>query len=103
MSSVILNKHRDVLRKLSHCHHVVRLEAFGSVVWDDFNEVESDIDLLVEIDADASPSYADDFFGFKESIESLLQRPVDLISLSSIFNPYFLDGIAKDREVIVGG
>ena len=80
--------------------HVRKLEAFGSVVRDDFDPEHSDIDLLVEIDQQTSSSYFDNYFGLRESLESLFNLPVDLISTQSLSNPYFIQKIADERRLL---
>ena len=53
----LLKKNEKVLHALCEKFHVRKLEAFGSVVRDDFDPEHSDIDLLVEIDQQTNSSY----------------------------------------------
>ncbi len=55
---------------------VRRLALFGSAARDEL-EMGSDVDVLVEFDG--PPSYAG-FFALKDYLESLFDRPVDLVS-----------------------
>ena len=60
----------DTLAALCHQHHVRRLEAFGSVLRDDFSE-ESDVDLLVEFEAAAEIGFLA-LGALKRELETLL-------------------------------
>lgn len=51
LQSEIQNR-RDEFLSLCQVHQVQSLHAFGSSVTDRFNEMSSDIDLLVEIDVE---------------------------------------------------
>ena len=75
---------------------------FGSAVRDDnsFDTSNSDIDFLVEFDAEGLANYADNFFGLMEALERLFNRSVDLVVGSSVKNPYFLESIQGDREFL---
>ena len=79
--------------------HVRRLEIFGSAArGDDFDPVRSDFDFLVEFEPGYRDTAFDDYFGLKEGLEALLDRPVDLVVEKAIRNPYFQAGIERARE-----
>ena len=40
----------------------------------------------------------DAFFGLKESLETLLKRPVDLVDPSALQNPYFAQSVVSSRR-----
>jgi uncharacterized protein len=77
-----------------------RLDVFGSAVRADFDPATSDLDFLVEFDELPPAQYADAYFGLKESLEALFGRPVDLITESSLDNPYFRDRIESERRSV---
>lgn len=79
---------------------VRRLELFGSAAGPDFDPATSDVDLLVEIEPPPGMGYADAYFGLKEELERLLARPVDLVSLASLRNPYFIREIEASRRLL---
>lgn len=83
-----LDPHLPAIRSLCHDYGVISLKAFGSVLRTDFRQ-DSDIDLLVDFDESTSLNAFQRYFGFKEALEQLLGRPVDLITLKSLSNPYF--------------
>lgn len=98
MSSLI-DQHLPSIQRLCRAHHVKTLHAFGSVLRSDFNP-ESDIDLLVVFDRSHAPSAFIQFFEFKEQLESILGRNVDLISYNSIQNPFFKLEIEATKQPV---
>jgi uncharacterized protein len=99
MLSLIQTK-RTQLAELCRRHHVRRLDVFGSAVRKDFDPASSDLDLLVEFEPLAPAQYAEAYFSFKEAVEALFGHPVDLITSSSVVNPYFLESLAASRELL---
>jgi uncharacterized protein len=79
-----------------------RLDLFGSATGPDFNAETSDIYVLVEFDVgpeyDPSFDYVGSYFGLKEGLEGLFGRPVDVVSVTSIRNPYFRDEVMRTKE-----
>jgi len=66
---------------------VKRLELFGSASRSDFDLKDSDLDFLVEFAVSYSLGAFDRYFGLKEDLERLFQRPVDLVEIKAIKNP----------------
>lgn len=79
---------------------VRRLELFGSAVRDDFDPVASDLDFLVEFDADSTVPALEQYFGLKEELEALFGRPVDLVMPRAVSNPYVRAEIERDRRLL---
>lgn len=75
-------QHRDELRDLCRRFHVRRLEVFGSAARGDFDPAKSDIDFLVEFAVDETDFRH--FLDFKEALEALLDRRVDLVDRKAI-------------------
>lgn len=69
-------------------HGVRRLRVFGSVLTDDFDRTNSDVDFLVDF-LPGRGSYLDDYFELKEDLERILGRDVDLVDAGAVKNPYF--------------
>lgn len=67
---------------------VRRLRVFGSSVTDRFDPATSDLDVLVEFEPDRVDRFSD-YFELHEALEELAGRPVDLVTLDSMRNPYF--------------
>ncbi|MHA4736531.1 nucleotidyltransferase family protein [Dyadobacter sp. MSC1_007] len=94
-----LEKYRAAIVKLCKTHKVKSLYAFGSVLSDNFN-AESDIDLIVDFANMEVEDYADNYFDFKFSLQDIFERPVDLLEVPAINNPYFRQHINQCRLLV---
>ncbi len=79
---------------------VRRLEVFGSAAGDAFDPEQSDVDLLVEFEDVPPLEYAESYFGLLEGLEDLLGRPVDLVTMDAIVNPYFRKSVDSSRRLL---
>jgi hypothetical protein len=95
----LIDAHIDRIRQLCSRHKVKKLFAFGSVLNDSFN-ADSDVDLVVDFSNVELLDYADNYFDFKEGLESLLNRPVDLLEDKAIRNPYLRKQIDLEKRLI---
>lgn len=93
----IIEKHRAKLAALCRRFRVQRLDLFGSAARGDFDPARSDFDFLVEFEPDAPGPALDRYFGFKEALEALLGRPVDLVGKRDMRNPYLRRSIERDQ------
>lgn len=75
-----------------------RLDLFGSALDESFSPDSSDVDFLVEFDVRPGFDYLGTYFGLKEGLEQILGRPVDVVTSSSIRNPYFRERVMQTRE-----
>lgn len=86
MKLIELNLQRiiDLCKK----HKVKSLAVFGSILTDRFNE-NSDVDLLVDFEPidHATFDYVSNYFDFRDALEHLFNRTVDLIEYGSNLNP----------------
>ena len=94
-----LDKYTDEINALCTQHKVKSLYVFGSVLTDQFSE-KSDIDLIVDIDADDPYDYADRYFDLKFALEDLLKKPFDLLENRAIKNPYFLKNLESSKSLL---
>lgn len=76
---------------------VRRLALFGSIVRDEA-DADSDVDLLVEFDADAKSF--DAFLALCDLLETLLQRPVELVTTEAL-SPYVGPHILAEAEDVL--
>ncbi len=90
------------LSNLCTVYGVKCLELFGSASRDDFDLEESDLDFLVEFADIHTMGAFDRYFGLKENLEQLFQRPVDLVEVKAIKNPYFRQAIEQDKVLLYG-
>jgi len=84
-------------------HKVKSLYAFGSSTNSNFNFEESDIDLLVEIDAKDPIERGEKLMSFWDMMESFFNRKVDLLTESSIRNPFLRKSIDSTKVLIYDG
>ncbi|CAG5068063.1 hypothetical protein DYBT9623_00791 [Dyadobacter sp. CECT 9623] len=96
-----LEKYKAAIINLCKRHKVKSLYAFGSVLTDKFDG-ESDIDLIVDFTNMEVEEYADNYFDFKFSLQDIFKRPVDLLEEKAIKNPYFLQNLNQQRQLVYG-
>jgi predicted nucleotidyltransferase len=101
MLKELIDKDRAAFGALLAANQVSRLYAFGSSVHGPFGP-DSDVDVLVELDA------ADEVAGrmlinIWNGLEDLFQRPVDLLTESSLRNPYLRAEIERTKKLIYDG
>lgn len=78
---------------------VSELYLFGSLARGEAHQ-GSDVDLLVEFERDGVSGAFDQFMGFKERMESILERPVDIITAKRFRNPYFQQAVEAEKQLI---
>lgn len=95
----------DRINFLNLCkiHNVKCLYAFGSSTNDKFDKEKSDIDLLVEIDDPDPIERGDKLLSLWDTFETFFQRKVDLLTESSIRNPYLRKSIDSTKVLIYDG
>lgn len=91
---------QDRLEILCRRFGAKRLELFGSALDGRFDSEGSDLDFLVEFDPLFGGSRADRYFGLLEALESLFSRPVDLVEIEAIRNPFFRESIERSRTFL---
>jgi uncharacterized protein len=79
---------------------VRKLELFGSAAAGAYDPASSDLDFVVEFGELRQGEWADAYFGLMEGLAELFGRPVDLVMLSAVRNPYMLRSIAATKSVL---
>jgi predicted nucleotidyltransferase len=97
----IVEKNINKLIDLCKLHKVKELYIFGSVLTDRFSD-NSDIDLLVQFENVDILQYFDNYMEFKENLENLLGRPVDLLENQAIRNPVFRRVVDRNKKLVYG-
>ena len=90
-------------RTLCQKHKVKYLYAFGSATTDSFDYNKSDIDLLVEIDDTDPIERGEQLISLWDTFELFFHRKVDLLTDSSIRNPYLRKNIDSTKILIYDG
>lgn len=98
----LIENNRATIAGICRVHGVRSLQAFGSILRDDFDPARSDVDVLVEFEASAADSFSN-FLDFKEALEALFQRPVDLVEPRAIRNRRLRYYIDQSKSAIYAG
>jgi len=97
MQTLILSV-RPQIDALCRRFYVRRLDVFGSAARHDFDPERSDVDFLVEFEPGNPLAGLEAYFGFKQALEDLLERKVDLVAAGRVRNPYLRTSIEQSRE-----
>ena len=73
-----------------------KLDVFGSAVGADFDPDRSDVDVLVDVDPEHLTLA--NYFALRDGLERILGRPVDVVDLAALKNPYFAAQVMATRE-----
>jgi len=87
----------DAVAELCRIFGVRRLSIFGSATTPGFDVARSDVDFIVEFDDDVRSAF-EAYFGFKDALERLVGRPVDLVMPKALENPYFAESVERSRR-----
>ena len=98
-----ISKRLDVFKTVCSNHGVKYLYAFGSSISDRFDSKTSDIDLLVEIDDSDPIERGEKLISLWDTFEDFFHRKVDLLTDSSIRNPFLRKSIDSTKILIYDG
>jgi uncharacterized protein len=97
----VIEQKRTRIAELCRRYNVCKLEVFGSAARrSDFSPGQSDIDFAVEFGKSRSLPPLEEFLLFRSELSEALGRAVDLVELSAVKNPYILQSIARDKELV---
>ncbi len=97
----IIDNNIENLKKLCALYNVEKMYLFGSALNSHFND-KSDVDLLVKFKPIELSLYFDNYINFKEKLESLFGREVDLLEEQTLRNPILIKSINQSKELIYG-
>jgi predicted nucleotidyltransferase len=96
---ILKNKKNDVVN-LCRSLQVKRMYAFGSAVSGHFHK-DSDLDFLISFDENLSVAeYTQNFFSLHDQLRKLLNRDIDIVTESSLSNPYFIASINESKVLL---
>lgn len=81
-------------------YQVRRLTAFGSILRADFDPQRSDADFLVEFEPVPVALRMKNYLALREALASLFSRPVDLVEDGAIRNPYILQNLSRQQQLL---
>ncbi len=87
------------LEKICKKYNVKELYLFGSAVSGDLSD-DSDLDFIVEFDRQDYEEAFDQFMDFKQELEQLLDRKVDLYHQKKFRNPVFQQEVDRTKELL---
>jgi len=87
------------LHELCKKFNVKELYLFGSAVTDNFSE-QSDLDFMVKFNRQDFEGAFDQFIDFKQELERMYGRPVDLYNLKKFRNSIFQKEIERTRKLL---
>lgn len=79
---------------------VQRLYAFGSSTTAASLTEIGDVDFVVRFQPMPPVQYAHNYFDLAEKLESLFQKPVDLVEEGSLDNPYFKEAVDESKVAV---
>jgi uncharacterized protein len=97
----LIDKHTSEIQRLCARHKVYRLYAFGSALTSQFSG-NSDIDFIVDLQPLEIHDYADNYFNLKFALEDTFKRQIDLLEEKAIKNPYLIQAIKNNCQLIYG-
>ncbi len=92
------SQHKETISRLCKNYGIARFEIFGSALGEDFG-AESDIDCLIDFTEDGG-NYFERYFDFKDELEKLFGRKIDLVVEKAIRNPYFKQNVNETKQLI---
>lgn len=92
---------QEMIERLCKENKVRSLFAFGSAVRNELKP-ESDIDLLVDIDANDPFEYTDNYFNLLEQLQKLFGKPVDLLETRGLKNRFLKAEIERTKVPLYG-
>jgi predicted nucleotidyltransferase len=98
----VISERRSEISELCKKYDVLKLEVFGSAArGGDFDVARSDADFLVAFKMkERNGSALEQYFGLRNSLAEIVGRPVDLIETNAIRNPYRLQLINRERQLV---
>jgi len=101
MNSVVKERLSDIIR-LCENHGVKSLYVFGSANTNKFDR-NSDIDFLIAFkDSLSIEEYTDSYFSLQYKLRELLKRKIDLVTQNSLSNPFFIQSIDQNKQLLYG-
>jgi predicted nucleotidyltransferase len=97
----LIDKNIEAITGLCEKHKVKELYLFGSVLTERFTD-SSDVDVLIQFGEVDLMEYFDNYMDFKDELEKLLNRPVDIVENQAIRNPIFRRIVDRDKKLIYG-
>ncbi len=94
----LIDNNKDAIKQLCKAHFVKALFLFGSATTDNFIPGTSDLDFVVEFKDDVDPvDFADNFFSLLDSLKTLFNSEVDLLSYRALKNQVIINEVERSK------
>ncbi len=101
MKRSITNK-INLLKPIFQLHKVEKAYLFGSVTTANFT-AQSDIDLLITFQENIDPLEKGElWWSLYDTLRLHFNREIDLVTESSLKNPYFIEEVNNTKQLIYG-
>ncbi len=101
MNKIVEEKLNDII-KLCENQGVKSLYIFGSANTNKFDK-NSDIDFLIAFKENLSiEEYTENYFALQYELRKILKREIDLITQNSLSNPFFIQSIDQNKQLLYG-
>ena len=98
----IISTNINRIKPLFKTHKIEKAYIFGSAVTGNFNE-KSDLDFLIKFQPGLKPLEKGElWWNLHDSLRDFFNREIDIITESSLKNPYFIKEIDETKELIYG-
>ncbi len=92
----------EKIRQLLAANRIEEAYIFGSAANGNFTE-KSDVDFLVRFSADLTPLEKGElWWNLHDELRNFLKREIDIVTMNSLKNPYFIKEI-NDTKVLIYG
>ena len=95
----MINFEQTAVQDACEAHNVKRLHVFGSFA-SGAADNQSDVDLLVKFDREGYEGAFEQLMAFKETMETILQRPVDLVVEKPFRNQQFQEEVDRTKRLV---
>jgi uncharacterized protein len=97
-----IENNMEAIRELCKKHHVKSFYLVGSAAKEKSFTEKSDVDFLYRFRKEdiEETDYADNYFDLLFELQDILNRKVDLVAEEKMKNPYFIESINKDKQMI---
>lgn len=99
----LIHKNSSDFLELCETYEVDKLYGFGSAINSRFNDITSDIDLLVELKTEDPIQRGINLMNLWDQLELFFGRKVDLLTEVSIHNPILKENINATKILLYDG
>ena len=98
----IISSNINRIESLFKTHKIEKAYVFGSAATGNFDE-NSDLDFLIKFQSGLKPLEKGElWWGLHDSLRSFFNREIDIVTESSLKNPYFIKELNETKELIYG-